>query len=127
MSEVVHNGPDDEAHARGMELSGDPDPDVPAGPGLLPLDVWHRAKGARMVEFAGYEMPIQYDGIMAGASLDPRIGGAVRRQPHGQLELSGEDVAAALEALVPGTFRRSSREGCGIRCCSARAAESWTT
>ncbi|HVF94803.1 MAG TPA: glycine cleavage system protein T, partial [Sphingomonas sp.] len=32
---------------------------------LLPLDAWHRAQGARMVAFAGYEMPIQYDGIMA--------------------------------------------------------------
>ena len=31
----------------------------------LPLDGWHRAHGARMVPFAGYEMPIQYDGIIA--------------------------------------------------------------
>ena len=31
----------------------------------LPLDAWHRDKGARMVEFAGYHMPIQYEGIMA--------------------------------------------------------------
>src|SRR3546814_19297845 len=26
----------------------------------LPLDSWHRAKGARMVSFADYAMPIQY-------------------------------------------------------------------
>ena len=26
----------------------------------LPLDAWHRARGARMVPFAGYEMPVQY-------------------------------------------------------------------
>jgi hypothetical protein len=32
---------------------------------LLPLDAWHRAKGGRMVPFAGYEMPVQYEGIMA--------------------------------------------------------------
>src|SRR3546814_15702477 len=31
----------------------------------LPLDAWHRAHGARMVPFAGYEMPIQYEGIVA--------------------------------------------------------------
>lgn len=31
----------------------------------LPLDAWHRARGARMVEFAGYHMPIQYEGIIA--------------------------------------------------------------
>lgn len=27
-----------------------------------PLDAWHREAGAKMVEFAGYEMPIQYSG-----------------------------------------------------------------
>ena len=31
----------------------------------LPLDAWHRTHGARMVEFAGYHMPIQYEGIIA--------------------------------------------------------------
>lgn len=30
-----------------------------------PLDALHRRLGARMVEFAGYEMPLQYQGIMA--------------------------------------------------------------
>ena len=31
----------------------------------LPLDSWHRARGGRMVPFAGYAMPVQYEGIMA--------------------------------------------------------------
>jgi aminomethyltransferase len=26
---------------------------------------WHRARGARMVPFAGYAMPVQYEGIIA--------------------------------------------------------------
>ncbi|NND96507.1 MAG: glycine cleavage system protein T, partial [Pirellulaceae bacterium] len=30
-----------------------------------PLDSWHREAGARMVPFAGYEMPIQYSSIVA--------------------------------------------------------------
>ena len=33
--------------------------------GTLPLDAWHRARGGRMVEFAGYWMPVQYEGIIA--------------------------------------------------------------
>ena len=68
MSREVHNGPTDEHQARGVRYSGDPD----GGEGAeqppiltLPLDNWHRARGARMVPFAGYEMPIQYEGIMA--------------------------------------------------------------
>ncbi|MGD0109947.1 MAG: hypothetical protein ABSC06_38885, partial [Rhodopila sp.] len=27
----------------------------------VPLDQWHRRHGARMVAFAGYAMPVQYD------------------------------------------------------------------
>jgi aminomethyltransferase len=34
-------------------------------PQALPLDAWHEAHGARMVPFAGYRMPIQYEGIIA--------------------------------------------------------------
>lgn len=30
-----------------------------------PLDAWHRENGAKMVPFAGYEMPIQYSSIVA--------------------------------------------------------------
>ena len=28
-------------------------------PQQLALDAWHRARGGRMVAFAGYEMPVQ--------------------------------------------------------------------
>ena len=30
-----------------------------------PLDAWHRANGGKMVPFAGYEMPIQYESIVS--------------------------------------------------------------
>lgn len=69
---------------------------------MLPLDAWHRAKGGRMVEFAGYWMPIQYEGIMAEHLWVRENAGLFDVSHMGQLSLSGEDVAAALEALVPG-------------------------
>ena len=62
MSREVHNGPTDETQARGTPYSGDPAGGEGAEPqqlGKLPLDSWHRARGARMVPFAGYEMPVQ--------------------------------------------------------------------
>lgn len=72
----------------------------------LPLDAWHRARGARMVEFAGYHMPIQYEGIMAEHLWTRDSAGLFDVSHMGQLQLIGEtpevDVAAALEALVPG-------------------------
>ena len=68
----------------------------------LPLDAWHRAKGARMVEFAGYHMPIQYEGIMAEHHWTREKAGLFDVSHMGQLILSGEGAAAALEKLCPG-------------------------
>jgi aminomethyltransferase len=69
---------------------------------LLPLDNWHRAKGARMVTFAGYAMPIQYEGIIAEHLWTREHAGLFDVSHMGQLILSGEQAAQALEALVPG-------------------------
>ena len=71
-------------------------------PLALPLDAWHRARGARMVGFAGYHMPIQYEGIMAEHHWTRESAGLFDVSHMGQLILSGEGVDAALEALVPG-------------------------
>ncbi len=75
-------------------------PELPAEE--LPLDAWHRAKGARMVEFAGYHMPIQYDGIMAEHAWTRENAGLFDVSHMGQLMLSGDGAAEALEAIVPG-------------------------
>ncbi|MGP1354647.1 MAG: glycine cleavage system aminomethyltransferase GcvT [Parasphingopyxis sp.] len=68
----------------------------------LPLDSWHRAQGARMVGFAGYEMPIQYEGIMAEHLWTREAAGLFDVSHMGQLQLIGEGAAEALEAVVPG-------------------------
>lgn len=75
-------------------------PELPAEE--LPLGDWHRAKGARMVEFAGYHMPIQYEGILSEHAWTRESAGLFDVSHMGQLMLSGEGVADALEALVPG-------------------------
>ena len=49
----------------------------------LPLDGWHRARGGRMVEFAGYHMPVQYEGIIAEHLWTRAHAGRARhRRPH---------------------------------------------
>jgi aminomethyltransferase len=68
----------------------------------LPLGDWHRAKGARMVPFAGYAMPIQYEGIMAEHLWTRSSAGLFDVSHMGQLILSGDNAAEALEKLVPG-------------------------
>ncbi|MFM7377996.1 MAG: glycine cleavage system aminomethyltransferase GcvT [Erythrobacter sp.] len=67
----------------------------------LPLDAWHRARGARMVPFAGYEMPIQYEGIVAEHNWTRESAGLFDVSHMGQLVLSGPDLDAAVEAVLP--------------------------
>ncbi len=67
----------------------------------LPLDAWHRARGGRMVPFAGYHMPVQYDGIMAEHLWTRESAGLFDVSHMGQLRLTGDDVEAALEAILP--------------------------
>ena len=67
----------------------------------LPLDGWHRAQGARMVPFAGYEMPIQYEGIVAEHEWTRNHAGLFDVSHMGQLLLSGPDLDAAVEAVLP--------------------------
>ncbi|WP_341712271.1 glycine cleavage system aminomethyltransferase GcvT [Erythrobacter sp.] len=69
--------------------------------GTLPLDAWHRARGARMVEFAGYWMPIQYEGIVAEHEWTRSSAGLFDVSHMGQLLLSGPDLDAAVEAVLP--------------------------
>jgi aminomethyltransferase len=67
----------------------------------LPLDAWHRSHGARMVGFAGYEMPIQYEGILAEHEWTRHHAGLFDVSHMGQLMVTGEGAAEALEALLP--------------------------
>ncbi|WP_375404181.1 glycine cleavage system aminomethyltransferase GcvT [uncultured Sphingomonas sp.] len=68
----------------------------------MPLDAWHRARGARMVPFAGYEMPIQYAGIMAEHLWTRTQAGLFDVSHMGQMLFTGEGADRALEAVLPG-------------------------
>lgn len=67
-----------------------------------PLHALHRELGAKMVPFAGYDMPVSYpEGILA-EHHQCRHSAALFDVSHmGQLRLTGRDAAAALETLVP--------------------------
>lgn len=108
MSREVHNGPTDDTQARGTPYSGDPSGGLgTASPPLetLPLDAWHRSRGGRMVPFAGYEMPVQYEGIIAEHLWTRENAGLFDVSHMGQLLVHGPGVDVALEALMPGDFR----------------------
>jgi aminomethyltransferase len=63
----------------------------------------HVALGARMVAFAGYEMPVQYRQGIIAEHLHTRSRAGLFDVSHmGQIRLVGEAAAEALEALAPG-------------------------
>ncbi|MEN9418319.1 MAG: hypothetical protein RI988_1939 [Pseudomonadota bacterium] len=67
-----------------------------------PLHALHLELGARMVPFAGYEMPVQYPaGILAEHQWCRQSAALFDVSHMGQLRLVGDDAAAALESLVP--------------------------
>ena len=78
---------------------------MPADDPLLqtPLDALHRTLGAKMVPFAGYDMPVQYPtGILAEHNWTRTHAGLFDVSHMGQVRLDGAGAAAALERLVPG-------------------------
>ena len=79
---------------------------LPADPAPLrrtPLYELHVARGARMVGFAGYEMPVQYPSGIIAEHLHTRAQAGLFDVSHmGQIRLRGTGAARALEALVPG-------------------------
>ena len=104
MSKEVHSGPTDATQARGTPYSGDPEGGAGTEPhplAKLPLDAWHRAHGARMVPFAGYEMPVQYEGIIAEHLWTRENAGLFDVSHMGQLLVHGRGADIALEKLLP--------------------------
>ena len=70
-----------------------------------PLNALHIELGARMVPFAGYSMPVQYQGpglgLMAEHIHTRTAAGLFDVSHMGQLRLVGPDAAAAFETLMP--------------------------
>lgn len=70
-------------------------------PGRTVLHAWHVAAGGRMVEFGGYEMPVQYKtGIIAEHLATRRHAGLFDVSHMGRLRFSGPRAEAVLLHLL---------------------------
>jgi aminomethyltransferase len=65
-----------------------------------PLYEEHRALGARMVPFAGYEMPIQYTGIVAEHRAVREAAGLFDLSHMGEFHFDGPSARVAVDRLV---------------------------
>jgi aminomethyltransferase len=71
-----------------------------------PLFALHRELGAKMVPFAGYEMPVRFAGGIIAEHRHTRNQASLFDVSHmGQAILRGDDPARALERLVPADIK----------------------
>ena len=70
------------------------------------LNALHRELGGKMVEFGGYDMPVQFPSGVLKEHLHTRAACGLFDVSHmGQGALKGDGVAAAFEALCPGAIQ----------------------
>lgn len=69
-----------------------------------PLNANHRARGARMVGFGGYDMPVQYEGVLAEHRWTREHAGLFDVSHMGQCKITGADAIAQFERFVPGDY-----------------------
>ena len=73
----------------------------PDGPTFrTPLYDWHKAHGARMVDFAGWSMPIQYTSIIEEHRATRSAGGITDISHMGRLRFEGPGAAVFLAELL---------------------------
>jgi aminomethyltransferase len=64
-----------------------------------PLNARHRASGAKMVPFSGWDMPLEYSGISA-EHMAVRTGAGLFDVSHmGEFEIAGKDALAAVQRI----------------------------
>src|SRR5689334_2197588 len=65
-----------------------------------PLHDWHVAHGARMVDFAGWSMPVQYQSIVEEHNATRNTVGVFDISHMGRLQFAGSNVVGFLDSVV---------------------------
>lgn len=71
-----------------------------------PLAEWHRHRGAKMVPFGGWEMPVQYTGIVQEHTAVRKAAGLFDVSHMGEFQFSGTGAADLLERLTINDVRQ---------------------
>ena len=64
-----------------------------------PLNARHRASGGKMVPFAGWDMPVEYSGIVAEHMAVRERAGIFDVSHMGEIEIAGKDALAAVQKI----------------------------
>ena len=71
-----------------------------------PLNAIHRALGARMVEFGGWDMPVQYSGVISEHIAVRQAAGLFDVSHMGEIEVAGPEAFAFLQAAMTNDLSR---------------------
>src|SRR5262245_39240444 len=64
-----------------------------------PLNARHRASGGKMVPFGGWDMPVEYSGIVAEHMAVRERAGLFDVSHMGEIEIAGKDALAAVQRI----------------------------
>ena len=81
-----------------------------------PLHDRHVALGARMVPFAGWEMPVQYEGVSQEHRAVRTDAGAFDVSHMGEIEVEGPRALELLQGLLSNDLDRLGAETPSTRC-----------
>ena len=73
---------------------------------ITPLHARHRALGARMTPFGGWDMPLQYSGIAEEHRAVRTAAGLFDVSHMGEVEIAGDDALAAVQRIASNDARK---------------------
>ena len=92
-----------------------------------PLLDRHRSAGARLIPFAGYDMPVQYEGIRAEHVAVRTRAGVFDVSHMGEVETRGPQALALLQRTLSNDVSASPSAARSTASCAARTAGCSTT
>ena len=81
-----------------------------------PLYERHVAAGARLVPFAGWEMPVQYEGVISEHKAVRTDAGVFDVSHMGEIEVEGPKALELLQALLSNDASKLGRAKPSTRC-----------
>ena len=92
-----------------------------------PLNAVHRESGAKMVPFGGWDMPVEYSGLISEHMAVRKAAGLFDVSHMGEFEVEGPGALAFLQRVTSTTWPSSWTARRSTRRCRCRTARPWTT
>ncbi len=77
---------------------------------VTPLHSWHKKNGGKLVEFAGFDMPVQYEGIVAEHTATRTAAGLFDISHMGRLRFDGREQTNCWITSSHDAYGHASRE-----------------